>query len=378
MAEGRPRVFSDIPRWATDDVEEQEKFFPDEPALEGPPKSAEESLFLSIPELSYAADIVVALNAAEGAAEKAAVIHRTVQDFLEDPRRLSDFFDAVKTLQDSKKYHGAKRAAGDIKKALPDALFETFPPSTAALERWITLYAESDVYQGTAEKILHKAMDACGNVEAMATLCYELALAGLRSSNDKVVKKTLQILGQLTPALPAASKAAVLFELAKLSPHESTFLKLREIDAAVADVSARKDPSMRGRIDAAVGRTQRHPDYRTEVQKLTTTNPTWVAGIRAFQKMLVRGPAEMATKIQAMHDTLSAGEASAEVAAAMDSPAAPVLEALARRSGPLKRWHDDLLAESLQTEGVQVVSLHLPNLHGIIPAERRTCCCYYY
>lgn len=367
----------------------------------GAPKSEAESIFLSTPELSNAANFIVTYKKTENKLIKKELVRQMAQEFLHDPRHLTAFFDAVELLQELESYQ-AKKLKKEVEQALSEATFHTLPNKTIdraeEMRRWITIYAESKVYQNIAEQVLRKLLEQCKNEADVVDVCYSMAMGGLRDSNPMVVRKTLQILGHLAPVMGPGTKAGLLFELAKHSPDPATFALARDIDSAINLLRDRFE-GYKEKIDNAVQRIQTHKSFIQGGLKIAKEHPAWAAQIsraaKAMKNRNFRDPtnpmriklAEAITRgdysglteanlkqagldensIKLMMEEM--GVKSFEDFTVADAEATMSMTDSFMNAGPLRQWLNDVSAEERNKKGEKVTSVHLPEFHPILPTN---------
>ena len=177
----KPKVFPDIPR------------IDEEPPLEGPPRSAEESVFLSTPHLARAADLNIRFQHAKSA-EKRKLIDSLAEEITQIPHDVPAIFDALEMLREIKSYK-TEDFTENLERGIDRVRFKEFPPTPENLEGWLTIAAESELYKPIAEKILGRMIERCTDRKSIIEFLYQLALGGFRSANPGVVRVTGEIFG---------------------------------------------------------------------------------------------------------------------------------------------------------------------------------------
>lgn len=207
--------------------------FPGEELSLGMPATPEESVFLSVPELANAAHSVVEYGAANTKARKH-IEDRTVREILAQPERLAGVFDALEMLKQTGGYTKAQEFEEVIIEKLKHSQFKEFLPSTKAVYELLLLMSHSAVYSPLAEKILGNMVEGCRDTYSLVRVLYELAGVGLGSGDLAVIKKTLEVLGFQTDALPYNSQAAMMFTLSSMDKDDRVLGLSMEIQSAQA------------------------------------------------------------------------------------------------------------------------------------------------
>ncbi len=177
----KPKVFPDIPR------------IDNEPPLEGPPETAEESVFLSTPHLAQAANLNIQFQQAKST-ERRKLIDSLAEEIAQTPHDVTAIFDALEILREVKSYK-TEDFIENLERGLDRVRFKQFPPTPENLEAWLTIAAESELYRPIAEKILGRMIERCSDRKSIVEFLYHLALGGLRSANPDVVRVTGEIFG---------------------------------------------------------------------------------------------------------------------------------------------------------------------------------------
>jgi len=177
----KPKVFPDIPR------------IDNESPLEGPPQSAEESVFLSTPHLARAADLNIRFQHAKSA-EKRKLIDSLAEEITQTPHDVPAIFDALEMLREIKSYK-TEDFTENLERGIDRVRFKEFPPTPENLEGWLTIAAESELYRPIAEKILGRMIERCSDRKSIVEFLYQLALGGFRSANPGVVRVAGEIFG---------------------------------------------------------------------------------------------------------------------------------------------------------------------------------------
>ena len=196
----KPKVFPDIPR------------FDEEPPLEGPPQSAEESVFLSTPHLARAADLNIQFQQAKST-ERRKLIDSLAEEITQTPHDVPAIFDALEMLREIKSYK-TEDFTENLERGIDRVRFKEFPPTPENLEGWLTIAAESKLYKPVAEKILGRMIGRCTDRKSVMEFLYQLALGGFRSANQDVVRVTGEIFGGkkfLTPETAQYRNIAAAF-----------------------------------------------------------------------------------------------------------------------------------------------------------------------
>lgn len=175
----KPKVFPDIPR------------IDNEPPLEGPPETAEESVFLSTPYLARAADLNIQFQQAKSA-ERRKIIDSLTEEITQTPSDVPAIFDALEMLREVKNYK-TEDFIENLERGIDRVRFKQFPPTPENLEAWLTIAAESELYKPIAEKILGRMIERCADRKSIVEFLYQLALGGFRSANPGVVRVTSEI-----------------------------------------------------------------------------------------------------------------------------------------------------------------------------------------
>ena len=132
------------------------------------------------------------------------------------------------------------------------------------------------MYQDVAEQALRKAFKKCTNEQEVVDLAYNVGLAGLRSGNEAIIRKTLMILGHLAPIMNVGSKPGSLFELAKLSPNPVVYARVTEVDHAMA-VARRPFDDLIKKIDDTIKQSRKHDSYKQARKMLAEADPKSLA-----------------------------------------------------------------------------------------------------
>ncbi len=243
------RPFPQIPRWQTSvedgvEVDENNGFAPDEPALEGLPQSPENSIFLSTPGLIKAAELALGFKSARKHEEQKQIAEKVAVEFINKPRELIDILDALNTFSEVNAYgdkKGLKKISKEIEKATEKL---SIPADATVAERWLSVYAESGVYRNLAETILINSLRSCHNESSFSEMLYNLALGGLRSSNEKIVKKTIQILTFFTPILPLGGDMANLYARMIFSEDSDISSRGKEVERVVFTIAELRAPEL--------------------------------------------------------------------------------------------------------------------------------------
>lgn len=201
---------------------------PAEPPLEGAPQTAEESVFLSTPELAATANAVDAYAHANSGTRRA-MVERYASDFAAHPTRCTDTLDALALLEANSGVATISTLRTDITHGIERFRAER-TPSTRALEQWITLCADSPLYTPIAETMLRRYVERCRLPKEITDFLYELTLGGLGSHIVETVQYALKILSLQTPVLTPDMPQARMYILSLFDQNDATLKKAMEID----------------------------------------------------------------------------------------------------------------------------------------------------
>jgi hypothetical protein len=198
----------------------------------GAPKSAEESAFLSTPELSSAADKALEYQNLNSE-KRRKFIDTIVVDLVNNPKRLINFFDALAIMSEVGAYK-TENFIKDIEKGLDRMRLGKFPPSVEVMRDWLTLYVESDLYHELVEKIIKGMFEKCHDETTVLQFLYDLFCGAFSSYNQSVLKKVLDIISCRTVLLHPDSKQLKLFFLSSLSLDNRVLKMYYEINQAIS------------------------------------------------------------------------------------------------------------------------------------------------
>lgn len=323
---------------------------PAETAQEGAPASAAESVFLSVPELAASAHAALTLRELNRAGRDR-LTERYVRLAATDPNTLIDFFDSLRTLEESGVYPHAAELRQTVESALARMVVKELP-SAAVMEQWLTLYTESAVYKPLAEKILHRFVERCKTPKDIVQLMYRLAEGGFRSSNVDIIKQTLHVIGFETPVFDPTSPQAAHYMLAMFDRDDAILKDAMEIDGAFFYIAHCYEPELLQRIDAAQDTVNRQPGFEEALLKIAS------ADRERFEKLMHHySRTTQGGRVASIEGT----------ARASDFP----LNLMVGNIGPLRSILNEFMAMRMleETPGQLTANLNLPEYSGVRGAD---------
>ena len=200
---------------------------------EEPTQKASETLLASNPDLAELVDTLADYRKKKSK-ERAKTQSEYAKRAYGDPDFLVSTLDNISALEELKSYPLSENFGEGVENALGKAIERRwkeieFPPQAESMEKWLTLYAESEVYGEMSERMLKKMVERCKDPKEITDFLYNLTLGGLTSSNRQTVKKTMEILHYATDVFSSDSQQAIDAELASFVKDNDTVRKNLEI-----------------------------------------------------------------------------------------------------------------------------------------------------
>lgn len=253
----RSRPFSDIPR------------FPEEPKLEGAPTSPEESLLVSSPELTWLLDFPY--KNSEG-------IHKEIKQFANDmavePEKLEGLFAAFDMLENLPGYANVLRYREKILEGIQKINFKETPAiPNAAIEKWLSYYAEDTLFKDIAENFLKQFIGSKKDSKSTIDCLYNLLLIGIKSGNQKIEQLVARIIcNDASAILDTDSKQFLLLVIGIWTPNDDESLKkVLDLDVARDYYIYLKYPELKDRYYKGIEQIMKKKENVMEYQKLKTT-----------------------------------------------------------------------------------------------------------
>lgn len=312
--------------------------FPGEELSPGMPKTPEESVFLSTPELAHTATIAVEYAQANSKTRNQ-IETRTVKEILENPERIEEIFDAIAIFKETGGYTKIQEFEEVILQKIDKAeLRELKPEATLQL---LSLTTHSALYGPIAEKLLSRHMEQCVDTQSFIHELYILAGVGIASGDRAIVKKTLEVLRFQTSIMPSDSNAAILFQIAQFDRNDATLRYTMEIDSLSETLTLMYFPEIKAEYDAHT---------MPEIQGS--------ARFKAISKEYFNGydPKRFAALAE-WYNTPVGEHGSVEIPS---SDLAKFPHNLIMNAGPLRELQNSIFTQKLQGEGKSVVNICLP------------------
>ncbi len=273
MPERQP--FPDIPRYPKQEAIPAEDLAeePAEPPLEGAPHNALESVILQTPELAKMLDGFHDYKTAPNTKKARGMAEQLSHRILRNPNYLPQDLDALELIREAKGYKGIDEFSKAIDESLERAQFPEFPPKAKTLEQWLTMSVESAVYGPRAEAMMKRMVDRCKDTASISKFSYELSLAGLKSSNPHVVRKTLEILFGQSTILPTESEQMRNLVLASFDPDDEILKRTLEIDGSSTFLAHNLDPEILVARDKRNDFIAESPEFTKGMQQLLAKDP---------------------------------------------------------------------------------------------------------
>ncbi len=240
--------------------------FPEEPKLEGAPHSPEDSLFVSSPELVWLLDFPHK-NSEE--------VHKEIRQFTKrlatEPEKLEGLFAAFDMLDPLPGYAKILRYKEKIIDGLKKINFKELPPlSPAAIEKWLSYYAEDTVFKNIAKNFLKEFICSNKDSRAITNFLYDLLLTGIKSGNQKIEKLASQIIcNDVSGILKADSKEFLIMALSVWTPNDDeTLKKAIDLDTARDYYIYLKYPELKQRYFDGLKQSREKEEYVVEFQKI--------------------------------------------------------------------------------------------------------------
>ncbi len=204
--------------------------FPEEPKLEGVPHSPEESLFATSPELTWLLDFPY---------KNSEQIHQQIKEFTAqlpaEPEKLEGLFAAFDMIDGLPGYDKVLRYREKIIEGIKKINFKETPTlPNAAIEKWLSYYAQDTVFKDIAENFIRQFLRSNKDSKSMIDCVYNLLLIGIKSGNQNIEKLVSQIIcNDADNIMDADSKQFTLLILGTWIPNDDEVLKKAiDIDAA--------------------------------------------------------------------------------------------------------------------------------------------------
>jgi hypothetical protein len=326
--------FPQIPR-----IDEEKK-------MDGAPQSAEDSLFLTVPELARTANTVDDFNKANSG-ESIKILAKISCEFLQDPQKMTDVFDSLHLLEEIK---GSRRFELENKLlARMEKIGSSSAMTPEVAEKWLEISCESSLYGGLADKVIKNTISKCKDQTSLVNFFYNFALAGLKSENEKVLKKTVEILSFKSDMLDPNSKQGLDFMLANFDPTDEVKLKkVMEIDAVLDWQTSRNFPDVfefkRETIDKMM-ETKEFQDFLAQILQKDRAKCMKLAGF--YDRHRGSGPGISEIKEELLADF--------PYNMIMNNP------------GPLREWQNDKVAvdSPFDEKEEKTLNLHVPGHEGL-------------
>lgn len=322
-----------------------------EPPLEGAPHSELESVILQTPELAQALNRLQDFNSAPNAKQSRTIAEQFSDRMLHRPDLLPQDLDALVLIGETQGYKGVDAFSKTIVASLERAQFPEFPPKTKALEQWLTISAESAVYGPLAEAMLKRMTERCKDTASISKLLYELAVAGLTSSNPNILRKTMDILVGQTNVLAPDSEQMRNFILASFDQDDRILKRTLEIDGALTFLAHNTDPEMLVTRNITNDRVAESPDFIQGMRGLFQKYPKRMSDLSQFYNT----------------PTARSGLAVLPTDAAKRMSRFPYTLVL-QNPGALRIWLNEHMASELRRHGDFRISTSLPNYEGVLDA----------
>lgn len=323
--------------------------FPEEPSLDGTPQSEADSIFLSVPELSRAATLVVELSNMKSD-QKRSALEQQVTHYMTRPKEAVAFFDALAMMDENNVNQQKTITLRDNLLNMIDrgrVSLEQFTPEV--LHDWLELYAESAVYRPLAEQVLRRVIERCSNAESTTTILYNLTLGGLRSSNPRIRRLTLEILTYQSPLLPPDSKPGMHYLLAGFDLDDRVLQRSLEIDGAAYFLCNQDQTDLIERKGVAQDQIVDSPAFTRQLDKIAQSQPNRFLDLQAFYDHVNSDSGVINLETDNIHSERFPWK-------------------LVIQGGPLRRWLNDYMAREITAHdgGPERVSLHLPDRDLVI------------
>lgn len=326
---------------------------PDKIPLPGAPSSEQESVFASNPILAQLANELVGFDA-RPPKEKKTRAYGWARSMVSDPAQFTGVFDALAILKEVNAYPGLQEFVNGVRECLPKAERKSFPPDPKEFEQWLTLYTESGVYKEDAEKILERFLDQCKDTKTLVDCLYALSLAGFRTSNEKVLRKTVDILQYQTNVMPPTSGQAMRTMLMMFDRDDAVLKKAMEIDFGVLFYTNTRFPEM-------------HDQHREHMH--------FIMDQPEFQKRLIKDIGRDKARYDALVQFYSMPQDNLGVQSVDPTAQNEIMKQfpynlLFQDIGPLRKWLNEALADELSIrKGKKAVTLDFPYATGVYEGE---------
>jgi len=328
------------------------EIIPQEPPLEGPPKSPEESIFYIKPETGRVVEMCRQYDKANSE-KRHTLISQITRELANNPDSWENFYDGLAIIQEESKIipdfsikeEKIEEIKNQVAKGLEHPQFAPFPPEPRQLEKWLTLVGESALYEKEAETMLRKMIEKCKNPEEITDFFYNLSLAGLTSSNDNIVKKTLEIFCLKTNIIKKGDKQLSDHLLASFDLDDNVLKKAMEIDHATLFVAGIKE--LRPLLD-----------IKSEILDQVRNDENFVGRLN---KIAAKNP----ERLKILFNLYESQENEYNLVRVDDVNAFPFT--LTSQPGPLREFINELIAQELERQsGQPALNLHLPDHSGAI------------
>lgn len=339
MPENFHKIFPEIPR------------YDNEAPLEGLPQSPEESAFLSIPELAKTADLATDFDKANSD-KKRKVIDNLIVDLVENPNRFIQTLDSLALLKEVEAYK-TELLEENLQRGVERVRFKKFPPSYESLNGWLAILTESNLYGSLAERVLKQMIGKCNDSKSIISFLYELGLAGMRSNNPEIVKKTLEILALQTKTLPADSIQTIYYLLGNLDPNDKVMQKTFEIGVVFTFLSKKYGTDFIKQKNKADEIIVKDPRFNEHLREIYNADPARSQKLLAMHKDNIGNFINEYGLLQK----------------ASDFNKFP-FNLMVQDIGPLRKWYNNQVAKEYEEKnGVPVINLHLPNISAPFPIK---------
>lgn len=332
---------------------------PQEPPLDGPPKSNQDSAFYH-PGINYLAEQIKKYEIANSA-QKNNVANSIANHLLNNPAAWENFNDGIAIIQTEdelvkdipNEHLSAPSISADnlaelkkrVDKNLDHQKFNPWPPEPKTLEKWLSLYSESALHAKESQRILRIMVDKCRDPKDVIDLFYNLSLAGITSSNEQIVSQTLKILTFNSPILSAEDRQALDYILAEFDLDDDVLKKAMEVDHTVlfiATVTGQRE--LINHKESQIKSFANNPAFLERLKKIIQANPE---------------------RFRAINEMYQSPEGELGLSRVKDPNKFPF--SLAGKPGPLRQWCNERIAREVESrEGGPAVNLALPLYEGTV------------
>lgn len=335
---------------------------------DGAPESERESIFLSTPTLSSAADFCIHYQQANSK-ERKTNLSEAAEEFLKSPAKLISFLDALSFLKETQAretfydinpdtpqtnaahpqvYQSAEVAAA-LTTQLEHVSLKEIPLTPELAYQWLLILTESDLYAPIAEIVLTRYSERCTTTKNTIDFLYNLFLVVGQTSNQKIIRKILEIRTFATKIITSDSRNGSNYLLAQWDTNDDTLRRALEIDSLCGFLLREKAPDLSAHLKAIEELIMtRDQTFIPKMQAIKDSDPRRFSRLREFHQAVGDTPGDLIA--YQSEDTI----------------ANKFPYNLIKQAGPLREMLNEMMARDKRAGGENIQALFFPNNEGVV------------